>query len=254
VPTSRGLLLVATLPLLLAPLACTTTQADPMARHQPSLEAAGTIDDRFHATWYDDPNTWRKNTWLGLPAKQNPMDAWITQEIIMEVRPDYFVECGSFRGGSAALWAMVLEQANPRGRVISIDINDRMQEARKLPLVRRRVQFIVGGSTDPEVVEQVRRRVQGKKVVVLLDSLHLKHHVLEELRAYAPLVSPGSYIIVQDTNVNGHPILPGFDQGRGGPGEAVQEFLKENADFAPDPERERMRFTFCPGGYLKRRG
>jgi len=38
--------------------------------------------------------------------------------------PDFIVETGTFRGGSAALWAMVLQQINPEGRVITIDIED----------------------------------------------------------------------------------------------------------------------------------
>lgn len=244
----------ALLVLLLGPPACTREEPAPAARRAATrFERRERVVERFHRVWYDDPQTWRENRWLGIRTLQNPMDAWITQEIIHEVRPDYFVECGASEGGSAALWATVLEQVHPDGRVLSIDIVDRMREARKLPVVQRRVEFILGSSTDPEVMEHIRRRVQGRKVIVLLDSLHHRDHVLAELRAYAPMVSPGSYIIVQDTNVGGHPIQPNFNEGRGGPWEAVEEFLKETDAFEPDRSRERLLFTFCPNGYLKRR-
>jgi cephalosporin hydroxylase len=73
--------------------------------------------------------------------------------------------------------------------------------------------------------------------------------VLAELRAYADLVSPGSYLIVQDTNVNGHPVLPGFGPG---PMEAVREFLAADDRFEIDRDQERLLFTMHPGGYLKR--
>lgn len=207
---------------------------------------------KFHEIWYADKNTWPKNHWLGIETLQNPMDTWITQEILAEVKPDFMIECGAWKGGSAALWAMILEQVNPQAKVISIDIEDRMADARKLPIVQRRVEFILSSSTDPALVEKLAKRVKGKKVVVLLDSDHSKPHVLEELRKYSPLVPVGSYIIVQDSNVNGHPVLPHFAGGRGGPWEAVEEFMKESDAFQIDKDKERLLFTFVPSGYLKR--
>jgi cephalosporin hydroxylase len=99
------------------------------------------------------------------------------------------------------------------------------------------------------VVAEVARRVGTGRTMVLLDSDHRMAHVLAELRAYADLVSPGSYLIVQDTNVNGHPVLPGFGPG---PMEAVREFLAADDRFEIDRDQERLLFTMHPGGYLKR--
>jgi cephalosporin hydroxylase len=59
----------------------------------------------------------------------------------------------------------------------------------------------------------------------------------------------GSYLIVQDTNVNGHPVLANFGPG---PMEAVQEFLASNQQFKSDEKAERLMFTLHPKGYLKR--
>ena len=57
------------------------------------------------------------------------------------------------------------------------------------------------------------QRVKDRRVIVNLDSDHAMHHVLQELRMYAPLISPGSYIAVEDTHLDGVPAHP--EQGPG---------------------------------------
>jgi cephalosporin hydroxylase len=207
------------------------------------------VIDAFHRLFYHDRSTWPQNTWLGVPTQQNPNDVWITQEILFDVKPDVLVEAGTAAGGSAILWAMILEQINPDSRVITIDIANQSQEARRHPIALERVRFLLGSSTAPEIVDEVRREVEGKRVLVILDSDHAQHHVAEELELYAPMVSPGSYLIVQDTNVNGHPV---FLKHGPGPWEAVEAFLARNSQFEVDESRERLLFTMHPRGYLKR--
>ena len=180
-----------------------------------------------------------RNQFLGVRTLQNPLDVWIIQEIISKVKPDFIIEAGTLQGGSAMLWAMFLEQVNPEGRVITIDIEDqRTRKAKEYPIARSKVDFILGSSTDPRIVEEVRRRVEGKKVLVLLDSLHTKEHVAGELAAYAPMVSKGSYVIVQDT-------LAGVR-------EAIAEFLAGNDQFEADRSKERYILTVSESGYLRR--
>ena len=180
-----------------------------------------------------------QNTFLGVLTIQNPTDAWIVMEIMHEVKPDIIVEAGTYHGGSAALWAVILEHINPDGRVITIDIEDqRARRAIRLPISKRRVDFLLGSSTDPEIVADVHRRARGKRVLVLLDSLHSKEHVAAELEAYSPLVPVGSYVIVQDTPV--------------GPLAAIDEFLAANDSFVADRARERYADTSAVRGYLRR--
>ena len=224
--------------------------------HEPSLSAkhgdrpqsTQEVVDNFHRIFYDS-FAWSSTRWLGIPALQNPNDAWIHQEIIVNVKPDFIVEAGTLNGGSAALWATVLQQVNPNGRVITIDIEDKAADAKKLPIVKQYVDFLIGSSTDPNIVAEVKKRVKGGRVLVILDSDHRKDHVLAEMKAYAPIVSVGSYLIVQDTNINGHPVHPSFGPG---PMEAVQEFMAWNQQFKPDSNAERLMLTMHPKGYLKR--
>lgn len=179
-----------------------------------------------------------KNHFQGIVTWQNPFDVWVTQEIIYEVKPDIILEAGTFQGGSSLMWAMYLEQVSPLGRVITIDINDRRAPKAKTHRLAQKVDFLLGSSTAPEIVAEVKRRTKGKRVLVILDSLHTKEHVAGELAAYAELVPVGGYVVVQDTPVG--PIL------------AVHDFVATNDKFVIDKSRERLLYTNNVNGFLKR--
>ena len=83
----------------------------------------------------------------------------------------------------------------------------------------------------------------GMKVMVILDSDHSAPHVLEELRFYHRLVSMGSYLIVEDTNLSGNPVVPEFGPG---PMDALESFLAENDEFVSDGAREKFFFLKTP--------
>jgi cephalosporin hydroxylase len=188
--------------------------------------------------------------WFGVETLQNPNDAWIQQEIIHAVKPDFIIETGTYHGGSALLWAMILREVNPRGRVLTVDVDDMSAEAREMPLWKERIDFFLGSSTDPKIVDEITKRVSGGRVLVILDALHTADHVLQELKMYSPLVSVGSYICVQDTYID-HP--PAFHPGQGaGPYTGVEKFLAENDRFVIDDSRARFLSTFNPKGQLKR--
>jgi cephalosporin hydroxylase len=242
-------------------VACGCQAAEPAAPAAPAAPVAAQcpapapISDaevvrRFYELWTDlkAPTVW-KNTWFGVSTLQNPFDVWITQEILWEVKPDVVIETGTYHGGSALLWATVLEQISADAKVLSIDVEDHTAEASKHPLFGRRVQFLLGSSIDPKLLADVAERVKGKRVLVILDSLHTRDHVLAELQAFAPLVSVGSYLIVQDAFVNGHPAMPDYGPG---PYEAIQAFDPVSHGFEVDHGRERLMFTYNVGGFLKR--
>ena len=182
--------------------------------------------------------------WLGAWTLKYPTDLWSYQEILVEVRPTLVVETGTWRGGSARFLGSVCELLG-RGHVVSVDIQEPPDGA---PAPHPRVTYLRGSSTAPELVEQVHALQDGGPVVVILDSDHSRDHVLDELRAYASLVTPGSYLIVEDTII-GNPVLRDFGAG---PGEAIQAFLAECSDFVVDPYPERFGLTQNPGGFLRR--
>lgn len=191
-----------------------------------------------------------RTSWLGVPSLQNPCDMWAIQEIIAEVKPDFIIETGTYKGGGALFLASVLRLINENGMVLSVDIKPQVEQASQYNLFGDAVEVITGSSVDEEIVKKIAKRVKGGKVIVTLDSDHAKSHVLKELEIYSRLVSVGSYLIVQDTAHNGNP-LP-TDYAGGGPMVALREFLKKNKNFVSDRAREKFLLTFFPQGYLKR--
>lgn len=200
--------------------------------------------------WASKQDTFFANKFMGLSCLQHPFDAWITQEIIFETRPEVIVECGSFGGGSAVMWATLMEQYDADALVVAVDIEDHMHDARELPVWDRSIQFLLGSSVDPDTIMRVLALTRDRRTMVILDSAHTEDHVAMELDAYAAMVSPGCYLIVQDGFVNGHPCEPDWGPG---PLEAIEKFLATDDRFDVDRSRERMMFTFNPSGFLLRK-
>lgn len=203
------------------------------------------IKDQFHKL-YTDSFVTRDNTyWLNIPVVKTPLDCWIYQEIISKIKPDIIIECGTWKGGSALFLASVCSLLG-EGLVITIDVAPMVTQENKHP----GVVYLIGSSVSQDIVDKVRVIVgQAQVVMVILDSDHSKAHVLKEMNIYSEFVSVGSYLIVEDTNVNGHPIWPHFGPG---PYEAVQEFLSTRDDFVVDKSKEKFHLTYNPDGYLKR--
>ncbi len=178
------------------------------------------------------------------PDRQYPSDLLVYQELLVSTAPDLVIETGTLNGGSALYLATVMD-ALDHGRVVSIDLEPQPG----LP-THGRIEFVTGSSTDPEIVKSVAAGIgKGERVMVILDSDHSQTHVAGELEAFAPLVTPGCYLIVEDTNINGHPVYPEFGPG---PMEAVLEFLPNHPEFVVDATCERLLMTFNPNGFLLR--
>lgn len=201
--------------------------------------------------------------WLGLPIIQYPQDIVAMQEIVWSVKPELIIETGIARGGSVIFYASMLELlaicGQGEGSVLAIDIDIRAPNRAAItehPLARR-VEMIQGSSIDEDIIAQVGQRAEGKeRVLVCLDSNHTHDHVLRELRAYAPLVSVGSYVVVFDTLVEDLDATAIGDRpwGKGNsPKTAVWAFLEENDCFEIDRSvHDKLQITVAPDGFLKR--
>ncbi len=214
------------------------------ARFEPGRWVVSDFAKLYHHG--DNPVWFGQTTWLGVPIQKLPSDLQVMQEILWEKKPDVLIEAGTYLGGSALYFATLFD-AIGHGRVISLDI----EHVRELPQ-HERITYLIASSSAAETVEKVKSLIKdGETVMVDLDSAHNRDHVLQELRLWSPLVTPGQYLIVEDTNVNGHPVLPDFGPG---PMEALDEFLSGSPPFSIDEgKHQKYLHSFNPRGYLCKR-
>ena len=199
------------------------------------------VIDKFHEIYFDS-HAFSKTYWMGVSVRKCPLDLWLYQEILHKLKPDVIVECGTDLGGSTSYFASICDLIG-HGRIISIDIANLKGRPQ-----HTRITYIHGSSTDNETFDKVKGMINpGEGVMVVLDSDHTRDHVINELRLDNSLVTRVSYLIVEDSNVNGHPVFPEFGPG---PMEAIEIFLKENDQFIVDREQEKFFVSFNPKGYL----
>ena len=186
-----------------------------------------------------------KTSWFGVQAFKNPLDFWIYQELIFESKPDVVDEIGNHTGGGALALAHLCDFIG-HGEVIGIDVNHTFvpQKVKEHP----RISLVTGDACESHdlVMEMIGKR---ENVLVIEDSAHTYDNTLRVLRAYAHLIRPGNYFIVEDSICH-HGLNVGPSPG---PYEAIEKFLAEDDTFEIDAERESFLITWNPKGYLKKR-
>ena len=239
------------------------TPAGPVSHAMASAEGFKAVSDAWVRCGWDAKYVY-SFSWMGRPIIQLPDDMVRIQEVIYAVKPDVIIETGVAHGGSLIFYASLCK-AMEKGRIVGIDIEIRPHnraaiEAHELyPLIT----LIEGGSTDLDIVAQAAGHIRpGETVLVLLDSNHTKAHVLAELEAYGPMVTPGSYIVATD-GIMGHVVgapRTGPDWGWDNPEAAARDFVAAHADFVIEepafPFNEGVvtdRVTYWPSGFIRRR-
>jgi cephalosporin hydroxylase len=206
--------------------------------------------EEYHK-WYYDNEVWEDVQFLGVVTNKSVSDMWNYQEILAELQPGLIVEFGTRFGGSALYFSVIGRAINPQLKVLSVDVSH--AEVAKQVHDEPSITLVTASSTDPQVadiISEMRRGSPGR-VFFILDSDHSKNHVLAELSMLRSLVQPGDYVVVEDGNINGHPVLPGWGEG---PKEALEAYFEMHPDdYSVDAKREaKFGFTFAPSGFLLR--
>jgi cephalosporin hydroxylase len=185
---------------------------------------------------------WHRTPWLGRSTHRAPTDLFAYQELIHRLRPEWIVETRTGAGGLALFLASVCDLID-QGQVVSIS-----GYPLGTPPEHSRITYLRGDPAAEETVTKVGDIVgEPPRCLVILGGA-AGPQVFEAFLKYAPLVPIGSYVVVEDTILEGNPVWPGFGSG---PAVAVQQIIVAG-DFVADPWFERFGLTFNVGGFLKR--
>lgn len=204
---------------------------------------------------------------MGVALQQDPNDAFVIADMLWRVQPDLVIELGTSGGGSAHFFAHIMEAYNSEAKILTMDPSI-LKLTDKKPLVnwnfreirlmcphcvaakdteiwsRGKIRFLRNDPLDPEAVAIAEAMAaNATRVVVIEDSAHKYKMVLDNIRTYGRFVTPGSYMLVQDTR-----------SGRWEPAAAVSKFLDlpEGAEFRVDRRWEYLLYTQHTGGWLRR--
>jgi cephalosporin hydroxylase len=185
-------------------------------------------------------------TYRGVNAVRCPFDYVLYQMLVHEVKPDLIIEIGTHRGGGALYLADLLEKIGD-GVVHTIDIRQVVDSP--LVLNNPRIKLFTEGweKYDLELARGYSR------VMVIEDGAHTYEQSIGAINRFHHLVTPSSYLVVEDGIVDDLGMKERFG---GGPVRAIEEFLQKNHDFFID--RKWCDFfgqnaTFNVNGFLKRK-
>ncbi|MUL63423.1 rhamnosyl O-methyltransferase [Mycobacterium sp. CBMA 234] len=213
-------------------------------------QSTGSEPEEYHK-WYYNTFVWQKTRWMGVTTWKSVSDMWNYQEILFDLKPSLVIEFGTNQGGSALFFSTIMKRIGHPFKVLSVDISHKNLDssARLDPDIL----FVESSSIAPAIVEQIQRLKEEfpGKIFAILDSNHSMEHVLAEMNLLRPLLSSGDYLLVEDSTVNGHPVLPGWGPG---PYEAIEAYeQKFPDDYTHDVAQEnKFGFTFAPNGFLIR--
>lgn len=217
---------------------------------EPQPAAFRRLRDLYYAmsVFESSTSSWKSviSTWQTRELQKFPTDLVVYHQILWDTKPTLIIECGTFDGGSALYFASLFDMAG-EGRVISVDI-----QSHPSPPRHPRVEYITGSSIAPHIIQRVREAIRpDDRVMVILDSNHEKTHVAAELAAYHDVVTPGCYLVVEDSSVDLSPVANRHYQN-GGPLVAIADFIGHHREYVIDRRREKYLLTVAPYGFMYR--
>jgi len=228
-------------------------QLFPLQMHEMLMENETQIIDQYDKL-FERYSMYCNGRWLGAQVLQDAQDLMYLQHVVFSVRPSLIIETGTYKGGLTYYFATLLESMSmENSEIISIDRNppDKVWGANWFCPVceecirpwesmawQKHVQFAQGWADSKHLYLAVKEKAKATDgpVMVNLDACHEFDCVYVEIVLYAPLVTVGSYMVVQDAKLDelwGKPAVRA----------AANKFLASTNDFVHDRSIEYYGYT-----------
>eukprot|EP00755_Sulcionema_specki_P034228 Sspe_Gene.20980::Locus_7787_Transcript_2_2_Confidence_0.750_Length_1519::g.20980::m.20980 len=225
-----------------------------------------------HDVFFEEWQRFSFGNWLGVICQQDPMDAFAIQDMLWRVKPDLIIEVGTNNGGGAVFYASIMSFYNPKGKVLTLDLKPVNQSwmsgpnkdncqgcitGDKHPLWTDSgiIEFIKGDITTRPIQEKVEEYVKkAKTVLVVEDASHRYPDTLRRMEVIYKYVTPGSYMLVQDTKMDRFVsrLRKKYGGLKFGPMRSVDEFIREHKGWQIDRSFEYYIYSQHHRGFLKR--
>lgn len=220
--------------------------------------------------WFEENQIFQYMSWMGVFIQQDPSDAFAIQDMLWRVKPDLVIEIGTNTGGGAIFYATIMRVYNPSAQIVTLDVkplsnwnsrnNMRCPDctlADKHPFWKDgTIHFIQGRVTEKPTHDAVDEFVKkATRVLVIEDASHRYPDTLQNMEAIHDWVTPGSYMLVQDTKMDRFVALLNkkYAKLRFGPMRSVNEFLTRHSDFVIDRRFEYLLYSQHHRGFLRKR-
>ena len=128
------------------------------------------------------------------PLLQKKYEILAIQEYIKHVKLNKVLDIGTFEGGTAYLWAKMIE---PNGKVYCTDLNfDRHKFYNNTPEQKSIIE-LKGNTNDPNFVKMIQDTV-GMVDLLFIDGDHSYEGVKNDFINFSPLVKPGGCVMLHD--------------------------------------------------------
>ena len=227
-------------PMSAEPFRVTIPHADDQRPSKPVPIAENLAESFVDAFWHSQAA--HTAEWLGRRTHRPPTDLHVLQELICELEPGWIIETRTGAGGRALFLASICELIG-KGRVLSIDaqpLTDRPEH--------ELITYLTGDPAEDSTASEAREILGEDPRALLILGAAASQPLIDAFSKLSPFVPVGSYVVFEDTILEGNPVWPAFGSGPG----AAAARITDLGDFIVDPERERFGLTFSPGGFLKR--
>ena len=199
---------------------------------------------------------WRGTSWMGRPLERAAGDMAAYARMVFEARPDWIVATSSEGAEGRDLYLASLCELAGHGRVLAVgpgaeeDGTEAGEPDAAGIAAAGRIERIEGDPRAPEIVERIRERVGQPARALIVLGRDGRDPLLDAFRALSDLVPLGSWIVFEDTIMNGRPIWPAMGPGPAEAASYVTQTWPE--EWVIDTELAQLGVTFNRDGYLRR--